>query len=128
MADNIAHVTKSDVRWFVQDPIQPTKSVQTSRGELAFGKDTECMVIKDPSLAAEIKEKKPWMLVSPFENPAFRSPEARTRKVFVMPELPYLREKEREHRDDTRGEADLQQSLPQSLQSDIPKEESGTSS
>ncbi len=90
---DIAHIVSTDTQWLIQDPLHPTTEVQTEQGVKKFEDGADILVVDHPDIAAQIKEEHPHFLVSPFENAAYRSPVARTRKMFVMPELPWRKEK-----------------------------------
>lgn len=87
----------SETGFNLYDPLQPATPVQTSVGEKAFNPETGMMLVKDKGLMEEIKGERPWVSVREFENPALRPPQARSRSVFLMPEMPWKKQTEEQN-------------------------------
>ncbi len=79
----------SDRKYMITDPLRPHEGFETERvGDVTPGPTNYIRTDKD-DLAKEIKQRRPWALVTPFEdNHGGRA----TRTQMVVPELPWKKE------------------------------------
>lgn len=78
--------------YVVMNPLKPNDKIPTERRDVIPGRNGWSK-IKSPSLAQEIKQRYPWMIVREFENgQGGRS----TRFTMTVPQMPWKIDKERQ--------------------------------
>ncbi len=75
-------------RFLVTDPLHHN-AIDTSQGRLTPD-DSGFFTVKDPSLAAEIREREPWSIVKEYDRPPGGNQSGRV--IWTVPEMPWKRQ------------------------------------